>query len=79
MIKDGGSVTGSSLAVGNVVFENTVVEKGGSLTMGNIGKNKTFASGTLVESGGSLTVRYKTELTDLTAERIRFWTSTKTW
>lgn len=38
MIKDGGSVTGSSLAVGNVVFENTVVEKGGSLTMGNIGK-----------------------------------------
>lgn len=69
VIKDGGSVTGSSLAVGNVVFENTVVEKGGSLTMGNIGKNKTFASGTLVESGGSLTVRYKTELTDLTAEK----------
>ena len=68
VIKDGGSVTGSSLAVGNVVFENTVVEKGGSLTMGNIGKNKTFASGTLVESG-SLTVRYKTELTDLTAEK----------
>lgn len=69
VIKDGGSVTGSSLAVGNIVFENTVVEKGGSLTMGNIGKNKTFASGTLVESGGSLTVRYKTELTDLTAEK----------
>lgn len=69
VIKDGGSVTGSSLAVGNVVFENTVVEKGGSLVMGNVGKNKTFASGTLVESGGSLTVRYKTELTDLTAEK----------
>lgn len=69
VIKDGGSVTGSSLAVGNVVFENTVVEKGGSLVMGNVGKNKTFASSTLVESGGSLTVRYKTELTDLTAEK----------
>lgn len=69
VIKDGGSVTGSSMAVGNIAFENTVVEKGGSLTMGNMGKNKTFATDTLVQSGGSLTVLYKTELTDLTAEK----------